>query len=74
MGKFKLGQLNSIVDSIMSELSIARNESISSLVSFLRSDTDTTASVDRLFHHLKDELSDTQSRTFLIFACVTINI
>lgn len=57
-GNSKLGQLNSIVDSIMSELSIARNESISSLVSFLRSDTDTTASVDRLFHHLKDELSE----------------
>ena len=57
-GNSKLGQLNSIVDSIMSELSIARNESISSLVSFLRSDTDTTASVDRLFHHLNDELSE----------------
>ena len=57
-GNSKLGQLNSIVDSIMSELSIARNESISSLVSFLRSDTYTTASVDRLFHHLKDELSE----------------
>ena len=57
-GNSKLGQLNSIVDSIMSELSIARNESISSLVSFLRSDTDTTASVDRWFHHLKDELSE----------------
>ena len=57
-GNSKLGQLNSIVDSIMSELSIARNESISSLVSFLRSDTYTTASVDRLFHHLNDELSE----------------
>ena len=57
-GNSKLGQLNSIVDSIMSELSIARNESISSLVSFLRSDTDPTASVDRWFHHLKDELSE----------------
>ena len=57
-GNSKLGQLNSIVDSIMSELSISRNESISSLVSFLRSDTDTTASVDRLFHHLNDELSE----------------
>lgn len=56
-GNSKLGQLNSIVDSIMSELGMARNESISSLVSFLRSDTDTAASVDGLFHHLKDELS-----------------
>ena len=57
-GNSKLGQLNSIVDSIMSELGMARNESISSLVSFLRSDTDTAASVDGLFHHLKDELSE----------------
>ncbi|MGC6445124.1 MAG: Ig-like domain-containing protein, partial [Rubripirellula sp.] len=57
-GNSKLGQLNSIVDSIMSELSMARNESLSSLVSFLRSDTDTAASVDGLFHHLKDELSE----------------
>ncbi|MEC7681063.1 MAG: S8 family serine peptidase [Planctomycetota bacterium] len=57
-GNSKLGQLNSIVDSIMSELGMARNESISSLISFLRSDTDAAASVDGLFHHLKDELSE----------------
>ncbi len=57
-GNSKLGQLNSIVDSIMSELSVGRNESISRLVSSLRSDTDATASVDRLFQLLNDELSE----------------
>ncbi|MEC8474026.1 MAG: S8 family serine peptidase [Planctomycetota bacterium] len=52
----KLGQLNSIVDSIMGELSAGRNESTSRLVSSLCSDLDTTASVDKFFQHLKNEL------------------